>query len=80
MIESYRDALLKKCSQSMARVLANLKSILGEAQRRGLVAHNAASPVRVDLKKRESASGMFPQRRKFKRSWPRLRGADARSL
>ena len=55
MIESYRDALLKKCSRSMARkVLASLKSILGEAQRRGLVAHNAASPVRVDLKKRES--------------------------
>jgi integrase len=55
MIESYRDALLKKCSRSMARkVLASLKSILGEAQRRGLVAHNAASPVRVDLKKREN--------------------------
>src|ERR1700720_1415654 len=55
MIESFRDALLKKCSRSMARkVLASLKSILGEAQRRGLVAHNAASPVRVDLKKRES--------------------------
>src|SRR3979490_393350 len=54
MIESYRDALLKKCSRSMARkVLASLKSILGEAQRRGLVAHNAASPVRVDVKKRE---------------------------
>jgi integrase len=38
----------------MARkVLASLKSILGEAQRRGLVAHNAAQPVRVGVKKRE---------------------------
>ena len=38
----------------MARkVLASLKSILGEAQRRGLVAQNAAQPVRVDMKKRE---------------------------
>ena len=38
----------------MARkVLASLKSILGEAQRRGLVAQNAALPVRVDVKKRE---------------------------
>ena len=38
----------------MARkVLASLKSILGEAQRRGLVAQNAAQPVRVDVKRRE---------------------------
>ena len=55
MVESFRDALLKKCSRAMARkVLASLKSILGEAQRRGLVAHNATSPVRVDIKKREA--------------------------
>lgn len=54
-IESFRDALLKKGSRAMARkVLASLKSILGEAQRRGLVAHNAATPVRVDAKKREN--------------------------
>lgn len=55
IIESFRDELLKKGSRAMARkVLASLKSILGEAQRRGLVAHNAASPVRVDVKKREN--------------------------
>jgi integrase len=55
MVESFRDALLKKSSRAMARkVLASLKSILGEAQRRGMVAHNAASPVRVDVKKREN--------------------------
>jgi integrase len=37
----------------MARkVLASLKSILGEAQRRGFVAQNAAQPVKVDVKKR----------------------------
>jgi integrase len=55
MIESFRDASLKKSSRPMARkVLASLKSILGEAQRRGLVAQNAASPVRVDVKKREA--------------------------
>jgi integrase len=54
-IESYRDELLKKgCSRVMARkVLASLKSILGESQRRGLVAQNAAQPVRVDVKRRE---------------------------
>src|SRR6266576_423253 len=55
MVESFRDALLKKGSRVMARkVLASLKSILGEAQRRGMVAHNSASPVRVDVKKREN--------------------------
>jgi integrase len=55
MIESFRDALLAKCSRAMARkVLASVKSILNEAQRRGLVAQNAATPVRVDAKKREN--------------------------
>src|SRR5712671_7039740 len=53
-IEAFRDELLKKGSRAMARkVLASLKSILGEAQRRGLAAHNAASPVRVEVKKRD---------------------------
>ena len=53
-IEAFRDDLLRKCSRPMARkVLTSLKSILGEAQRRGLVAHNAAQPVKVDAKKRD---------------------------
>src|SRR6266581_9495911 len=53
-IEAFRDALLKKGSRAMARkVLASLKSLLSEAQRRGLVAHNAAQPVNVDVKKRD---------------------------
>jgi integrase len=53
-IEAFRDELLKKGSRAMARkVLTSLKSILSEAQRRGLVAHNAAQPVKIDAKKRE---------------------------
>jgi len=53
-IEAFRDDLLKKCSRPMARkVLTSLKSIIGEAQRRGLVAHNAAQPVKIDAKKRD---------------------------
>src|SRR5712691_12487735 len=53
-IEAFRDALLKKGSRAMARkVVASLKSILGEAQRRGLVAQNAAQPVKVDVRKRD---------------------------
>ncbi|MGH7038375.1 MAG: tyrosine-type recombinase/integrase [Stellaceae bacterium] len=55
VIEAFRDELLKKGSRVMARkVLASLKSILGEAQRRGLVAQNAAQPVKVDVKRREN--------------------------
>jgi integrase len=53
-IEAFRDDLLKSCSRATARkVLASLKSIVSEAQRRGLVAQNAAQPVKVDLKKRD---------------------------
>jgi len=53
-IEAFRDDLLKKSSRPMARkVLTSLKSILGEAQRRGLVAHNPAQPVKVDAKRRD---------------------------
>jgi integrase len=52
--EAFRDALLEKSSRVMARkVLASLKGILGEAQRRGLVAQNTALPVKVDVKKRD---------------------------
>jgi len=53
-VEAYCDALRRSCSPAMARkVLASLKSILGEAQRRGLVAQNAALPVRIEIKSRD---------------------------
>lgn len=56
MVENFRDALLRKASRAMARkILAGLKGTLAEAQRRGLVAYNAASPVRVDERRREIA-------------------------
>src|SRR6516162_2913531 len=54
MIEEWRDQLVAKLSRRLARtVLWTLKSILSEAQRRGLVAQNAALPVKVDTRKRE---------------------------
>jgi integrase len=54
LIEAFRDDLLKKLSRPLARkVLTSLKGILSEAQRRGLVAQNAAQPVKVDVKKRD---------------------------
>jgi integrase len=53
-IEEFRDELLRKGSRAMARkVLVSLKSVISEAQRRGLVARNAAQPVKVAVAKRE---------------------------
>jgi integrase len=54
MLEGWRDRLVVRCARGRARkVLGVLKAILSEAQRRGLVAQNAALPVRVDTRKRE---------------------------
>jgi len=54
LLEAWRDQLVAKLSRRLARkVLGVLKSILSEAQRRGLVAQNAALPVKVDARKRE---------------------------
>jgi integrase len=60
MIEKWRDRLLAGTTErkpltrrSARKVLGTLKSILSEAQRRGLVAQNAAFPVKVDARKRE---------------------------
>jgi integrase len=54
LLEGWRDRLVARVSRGRARqILGALKSILSEAQRRGLVAQNAALPVKVDTKKRE---------------------------
>jgi integrase len=54
MIEAWRDCLIAKVSRRLARkILGTLKSILAEAQRRGLVAQNSALQFKVDTKKRE---------------------------
>lgn len=54
MVEEFRDNALKTLSLPMAkRVLASLKAIIWEAQRRGLVAQNVAVSVRVRARRRE---------------------------
>lgn len=54
-IESFRDDLLRKNSQAMARkILVSLKGILNDAQRRGLVAQNVARPVKIEINRRET--------------------------
>jgi integrase len=55
VLEGWRDRLVARCSRGRARnVLGVLKSILSEAQRRGLVAQNAALPVKIDTKRRDA--------------------------
>jgi len=49
LIQAFRDELLARTSRSRAKaVLSALKSILTDAQRRGLVAQNVALPVRIE--------------------------------
>lgn len=55
-IEAFRDELLNSISRPMARkVLTSLKSLLTEAQRRGLVAQNVAAPVKIEIRSRHTA-------------------------
>ena len=54
VVQTFRDKLLETRSRVLARkILASLKSIIGEAMRRGLAAQNTAQPVAIDSKKRE---------------------------
>ncbi len=56
IVKSFSEDLLGRLSRPMARkVLGSLKAILGEAQGRGLVAQNAAQPVKIKTKGREEA-------------------------
>jgi integrase len=53
-LEGWRDRLVAGLSRTRARrVLWVLKTILSEAQRRGLVAQNVALSVKIDIRKRE---------------------------
>lgn len=54
VVQAFRDKLLENRSRALSRkILASLKSIIGEAARRGLVAQNTAQPVSIDTRKRE---------------------------
>jgi integrase len=53
-VEQFKDDLLGRLSWPMAKkVLNSLKSILGEAHRRGLVAQNAAHQVKIKARSRD---------------------------
>ena len=53
-IHQFRDDLLRALSRSLAKkVLVSLKAIIKDAQRRGLIAHNAAAPVSIIISGRD---------------------------
>jgi integrase len=85
MLESWRDRLVGRSGRGRARkILGTLKSILSEAQRRGLVAQNAALPVKVDTKRREQKKlevGInVPGRDEVRRLFAAASGARQRPL
>ncbi|GGD37573.1 tyrosine-type recombinase/integrase [Croceicoccus pelagius] len=66
-IESYRDELLKTRSRAMAaKAMRALSSILGDAERRGLVAQNVARNVKVTRSGRDKPKVEIPTRKELK--------------
>ncbi|QNE04675.1 tyrosine-type recombinase/integrase [Croceicoccus marinus] len=66
-VEAYRDELLKSRSRVMAgKALRALSSILGEAERRGLVAQNVARNVKVAKANRDKKKVTIPTRTELK--------------
>jgi integrase len=61
VVEQFKDDMLGRLSRPMARkVLISLKSIIAEAERRGLTAKNPARSVRIKPKPREEGRMEIP--------------------
>jgi integrase len=66
-LEAFADSLQRDLSRAMARkVLTSTKSILTEAQRRGLIAHNPCLPVRINSRGREEHDVKIPTKADMK--------------
>lgn len=66
-VEAYRDQLLKTRSRAMAaKAMRALSSILSDAERRGLVAQNVASKVKVTRTGRDKPKVEIPTRKELK--------------
>ncbi len=62
-LQEIRDILVATLSHPLARkVLTSLKAIFGEALRRGYVAQNAASAVKIDLRTRNRRKMQIPSK------------------
>ncbi|MBN8841832.1 MAG: site-specific integrase [Sphingomonadales bacterium] len=66
-IEAFRDDLLETRSKAMTgKIVRALSRILGEAQRRGLIAQNVARDVRVARSSRERGRVVIPTKTELK--------------
>lgn len=73
-IEAFVDELLRSISRALARkVLVSLKSMLREAQRRGLAAQNVADPVRIDAAGRHRERAPIPNKSELKAMFDHVR-------
>ncbi len=67
MVQDFADKLIATRSQAMARkVLTSLKSLVGEAQRRGLVAQNVAREVKIKSNGRHGERVTIPTKAEIK--------------
>ncbi len=67
IIEGYRDELVERLSRPMAlRVMRSLTAIIAEAQRRGHVAQNVATGVKVSRQKRDKPKVTIPTKAHLK--------------
>lgn len=67
MVERFAEDLTDRCSRPTARkVLVSFKSLLRDAQRRGLVAQNVALATRIDAPAREEDGLHFPTKEELK--------------
>jgi integrase len=63
VVEAFKDSLLETRSRAMAKaILASLKGIIKEAQRRGLAGHNVAADVQVKISSRHEEQVVIPTR------------------
>ena len=85
-IEAFRDRLLQTRSRALSRaVLASLKAVLAEAQRRGLVGQNVASKTKIKDAKRHKEEVEIPSKNEIRailtqsaEMWPLTRPLTSR--
>jgi integrase len=85
-VEEYRDKLLETRSRPLSRaILASLKAILADQQRRGLVGQNVAAKTRIKEAKREKEKVEIPSKDEIRailakstEMWPHTRPLTSR--
>jgi integrase len=87
-VEEFRDKLFETRSRAVTRkALTSLKSLISEAQRRGLVTQNVATDTKVTMAMRHEEKAAIPTKEEIRRIlnmthelWPSARGLPWRPL